>query len=620
MKYCDLVMKGGITSGIVYPNAVIALSRAYKFKSIGGTSAGAIAAAATAAAAYGDRRKSAKQQVTGDADAVGFEGLERVAAQLATEGFIYGLFQPAFGVRTAYRALVVAAGNSSLAYKISGVVLAVFAIAPIETILFFGAFLGLGFLFGGPAGLAGAAVPAFICAYICGVIASVLRVARVTRHNLMGLCSGLSQPGRSGNKRPALTDWLHGVLQQLSGKTLSEPLTFNDLWNAPLYEGEPKRDHSLSLQMITTSISHHEPRTLPFEKGAFWFREDQFALLFPADVVKWLIARAGAPTRVDGNNYYRLAKGGDLPVLVAMRMSLSFPLLISAVPLHEVVERSDVPSVPVDQDDDREKSILDSTEGLSAGGRASDGVNKFRICWFSDGGISSNFPIHLFDAPLPVWPTFAIDLVYPDGSSSPPPADVWLPNNNNRGWQLSYTSIARKAAVRELIAFLFGIVGTMQNWRDLLLARSPGQRDRIVHVALAGDEGGMNLNMPQVILDRISEKGKKAGDEFANFSFDNHYWIRWRNLASGIQRLTIGVAESVHSSPPIADYAAAYSTARTGTPPPPGYPFRSQERAEAAEKLLDELTTNGLAWKQNGPDLSVNAPRPQPQLRITPTF
>ncbi|WP_313205064.1 hypothetical protein, partial [Stenotrophomonas sp.] len=26
-KYCDLVMKGGITSGIVYPNAVLALAR-----------------------------------------------------------------------------------------------------------------------------------------------------------------------------------------------------------------------------------------------------------------------------------------------------------------------------------------------------------------------------------------------------------------------------------------------------------------------------------------------------------------------------------------------------------------------------------------------------------------
>jgi hypothetical protein len=50
---CDLVMKGGITSGIVYPPAVIEMARWYRSRSIGGTSAGAIAAVVTAAAEYG---------------------------------------------------------------------------------------------------------------------------------------------------------------------------------------------------------------------------------------------------------------------------------------------------------------------------------------------------------------------------------------------------------------------------------------------------------------------------------------------------------------------------------------------------------------------------------------
>ena len=46
MKKCDIVMKGGITSGIVYPGAVCKLAEKYEFQSIGGTaSAGAIAAA-----------------------------------------------------------------------------------------------------------------------------------------------------------------------------------------------------------------------------------------------------------------------------------------------------------------------------------------------------------------------------------------------------------------------------------------------------------------------------------------------------------------------------------------------------------------------------------------------
>jgi predicted acylesterase/phospholipase RssA len=52
-KYCDMVMKGGITSGVVYPTAVCELAKQYQFKNIGGASAGAIAAAAAAAAEYG---------------------------------------------------------------------------------------------------------------------------------------------------------------------------------------------------------------------------------------------------------------------------------------------------------------------------------------------------------------------------------------------------------------------------------------------------------------------------------------------------------------------------------------------------------------------------------------
>src|SRR4051794_13522651 len=52
-RYCDLVMKGGITSGVVYPLAACELAKGYRFKNIGGTSAGAIAAAATAAAELG---------------------------------------------------------------------------------------------------------------------------------------------------------------------------------------------------------------------------------------------------------------------------------------------------------------------------------------------------------------------------------------------------------------------------------------------------------------------------------------------------------------------------------------------------------------------------------------
>ena len=46
----DLVLKGGITSGVVYPRAISRLAKNYQIKGVGGTSAGAIAAAFAAAA------------------------------------------------------------------------------------------------------------------------------------------------------------------------------------------------------------------------------------------------------------------------------------------------------------------------------------------------------------------------------------------------------------------------------------------------------------------------------------------------------------------------------------------------------------------------------------------
>lgn len=83
-------MKGGIASGIVYPRAIVELSRHYRFRSIGGTSAGAIAAAVTAAAEYQRRRTGSR---------AGFEILEKLPEELGTEvepgkSKLLSLFQP----------------------------------------------------------------------------------------------------------------------------------------------------------------------------------------------------------------------------------------------------------------------------------------------------------------------------------------------------------------------------------------------------------------------------------------------------------------------------------------------------------------------------------------------
>lgn len=637
-RYCDLVMKGGITSGVVYPNAVLALARDFRFKNIGGTSAGAIAAAATAAAAVGDRKHVASGSSAPCPATLGFSGLERVAAELSSQGFIFGLFHPARGAKNAYRLIVTLAGNAGSLRKFFAAMIAVVAVAPLEALLLLGLFLSIAYGLAGTPGLAAALLPSGLCAYLGAAIAAILRVARVARHNLLGLCSGRSV--RKNASQPALTEWLHDVLQSLSGKAEADPLRFDDLWSAPRYPGEPATETAVTLQMITTGVSHHEPRTLPFTDATFWFLREEFDLLFPRIVVDAMVAESGVPDRVDGKAYYKLPVNGRMPVLVAMRMSLSFPLLISAVPLHEPFARRPRPvetadEATNDEEASKETTLSQSTEGLTSGGESrASAIEGFRVCWFSDGGVASNFPLHLFDAPLPRWPTFAINLVYPQDSDIAMPvengepqdardkaeASVWLPLHNNRGWQRSYRSIARPVALAEVSAFLFGIISTMQNWRDLLQSRAPGQRDRIVHVLLDPAEGGMNLDMSQAILDSIALKGTAAGERLYRFCFANHYWVRWRNVASGLQRYTIRIAASAELAPPIPAYEAAFEAVRTGTPPPHSYKFRSAEAQAASQKLYAELVARGTEWADLGPDLSHGTPRPLPQMQITPTY
>ena len=105
---CDLVMKGGITSGVIYPRLVQELSKDYRFRSIGGTSAGAIAAGAAAAAQLG---------VTTGANPQAFDDLGKLPKMLgepsrhADGSRLLNLFQPQPAFRRHF-ALVTAALNA----------------------------------------------------------------------------------------------------------------------------------------------------------------------------------------------------------------------------------------------------------------------------------------------------------------------------------------------------------------------------------------------------------------------------------------------------------------------------------------------------------------------------
>src|SRR5690349_1953557 len=98
-RQCDLVMKGGITSGVIYPSALAELGKSYQFRGVGGASAGAIGAAMGAAAEFG--------RASG-----GFERLGALPAQLG-DGQLAALFRPQASTRTLLRLMLVLTGNDS---------------------------------------------------------------------------------------------------------------------------------------------------------------------------------------------------------------------------------------------------------------------------------------------------------------------------------------------------------------------------------------------------------------------------------------------------------------------------------------------------------------------------
>jgi predicted acylesterase/phospholipase RssA len=102
---CDLIMKGGVTSGVVYPKMISRLARDFQFKNIGGTSTGAIAAAACAAAELG--RQSGRNPQA-------FTALEQLPEELGNDGQLLGLFQPAPALRPHFRLALAFIGHRSL--------------------------------------------------------------------------------------------------------------------------------------------------------------------------------------------------------------------------------------------------------------------------------------------------------------------------------------------------------------------------------------------------------------------------------------------------------------------------------------------------------------------------
>jgi predicted acylesterase/phospholipase RssA len=618
---CDIVMKGGITSGVVYPAAVVALSEKYRFRNIGGTSAGAIAAAVTAAAEYG------RQTEGGTA----FTGLADVPTWLSAQRHLFGLFRanrrtrPVFTLLT--RVLDSPKGQNKLLAVLAAVLFSNWTLSaasaiPGLLIAAYGVAIGYSWL------VAVGILLLFFLPFGASLWSLFDCLANKVPANLYGMCTGLDETNPSDTT--VLTSWLTNVIDVLAGvEGRKQPLTFGDLWGlgAPAPDASPLPDREqdvysrekqreareINLEMITTNVTHGRPYRFPFDTNIFYFDPGEFHKLFPARVVDHMVAKSRQPSGDDPTEPARiksalpripLPEAGDLPIVVAARMSLSFPLLISAVPLHAV-----------------DWSLPQNQQNRTA--------PLFEPCWFSDGGLSSNFPIHLFDGPIPTRPTFAIDLdTFPPFEQEQPDQckNVWMPNSNIAGTLETWTRFGE--AKPDLGGFSAAILNAMQNWQDNTQSRVPGFRDRIVHVYLNANEGGLNLNMSSELLVKLAQRGTCAGqrliDNFAKpnpttcaqhavqpTNWDNHCIVRYRTAMALLENW-------------IRKFCSAYTTGyktlmdRPLGTPPCGYPWHDDGQRSYATSATDELGDMNTRWIQTGETFAAGAPKPQPQLAVRP--
>ena len=351
-------------------------------------------------------------------------------------------------------------------------------------------------------GLASFCVPAVLLGFIGASAGLVLRLLRAVKIDLpandFGLCPGLAQPGTG---KEGLTDWLARTIDEVAGRDPAKdaPLTFEDLW------GPDKEDPRIRLDMMTTNLSMRRAHRLPFRNNLYMFRKSEFDRLFPRRVVDYMVASTRpvlGPDEKPLADHYFLPLREKLPVVVGARMSLSFPGLISAVPLYT-----------------RDRTLSAESDQAVP-----------RRCLFSDGGLTSNFPIHFFDQLFPSTPTFAVAL---DSWRAAQHGErrVHLPEKAIQGIAMPVQEIA------SLGAFLGSLVDAAKDWQDNLQSTLPGYRERIVHVALDNaKEGGLNLDMDAATIKALVGYGREAGQKLSDeFDLDEHRWRRFLVAAARVE-------------------------------------------------------------------------------------
>ncbi|MGI9184748.1 MAG: patatin [Solirubrobacteraceae bacterium] len=552
---CDLVMKGGVTSGVVYPSAVLELSTRYRFQSLGGTSAGAIAASVSAAAEYARQRSGS----------IELRGLDDVVQAFSRPGFFLGLFAPTAAARPMFdlglrlarargsrRRQSAALARTGIAYRPWPAATALIAAIGVLVLLLYG-FRHLALAPAVVLTVLAATVLMMLAAWT--VIAPLVSLGRAVHHSVgadgFGLCTGMSAGAGEG-----LTQWLHRQIQHCAGLPADQPLTFAML-----------KEAGIALQMVATDLGLARPVRIPFAEEQYLFAPAELARLFPAEVVAHVLKVAGVPAAERESSRTWFLPSDQLPVVIGARLSSSVPVLLSSLRLY------------------------------SAHAEASGPVESY----MTDGGLTSNFPIHFFDDWLPSHPTFGLDLV--TGTSTDPDAPAVFMPDGDLGPRLPPS-----AGIHTLGSFFGHVQDASRNWRDELQAELPGFRDRVCQIRMGPGEGGFHLDADPATLEQLVTRGRQAGQEIlGTFDWDRHRFVRYLTLMALLRENFLLLSERL-------DNVGAW-------PENADAPFAIDAATASREQLL-EVNRATVELIQRAAGLSALAAQwrsePEPSMRVGP--
>ena len=439
----------------------------------------------------------------------------------------------------------------------------------------------------------------FGCLVVHPIFIFIAQCYRLIRLPGYGACTGMRS---EGSEHTALSEWLYDGVQKSAGLPLHRPLTFADLWRAP---GGPvgsdggNESRSIDLRTITTCLSHGRIYELPLanDETPLMFRLSEFKSYFPKAVIdhlrcvskpvqlqtcrflqdkfteraaefcldpklsqntnvskldlckKQLEAAFAVPEDVSQgfcDPDIRELPNANLPIVVAARLSMSVPILFQNMPLL----------------------------GFNFDKNAED-ITIVRL-WFTDGGLGSNFPIHLFDKPIPRWPTFGMKILDdpPRRTSSGYPLKTYLPYGHKDGAEntllfpmdeSNFSISEKKGGFSAFYFFLKSMYFSTKDGHDQSFLRMPDVRNRVLKLYM-NNRSGNSLNLkiaPEQIIDLALKYGAEGGRNAAqaylaqipNPKYSNwvnlwqdHRWVRLNMLINGMRDYLKGFGYAVNEA------------------------------------------------------------------------